>query len=439
MEKELPLEVHYGFEIISTYFCNVFYNSLYSQSEALYVKNKFKCLTEAYEKCLLTYIVDLPDLSKYDNDNPNNENNNLINKATSMWIRDINVSFIETGVIYESDMDSAITYIYNSFIPTEYTVERDRDKKLGMIYKIFRELVRTTANTIVEKYMSSIIDKRNEVNANCIKRDIYNTCEIIRADIRESIIKTTMNDNQKNNIINKKMKDQFNKYKEVMAKYDEVSEINVYLKAKIRELESSIFYNKEEIDKLKAECYKYKNELIHETEKNKSYSEELKNIKKVQSNIRENHGAQRESRVQKTPKGKIWKNESAEPSERIEQIELNTPIIRDMPKASKVQYMSPPERINDIEDNVDPYSDGIIEYKPDIQENQKDIDENIQDDFDIFGDAFAMKDKQNDFKPVKSELFSKKSKIEPSKNVNDNSNMNNEFGVDIFNLDDFES
>jgi hypothetical protein len=145
------------FEILASYFVNIFYNALYEEAEKYRLKNKVHSLTEGYKMALRMYNDSLDNPSTYIQ-----VITSLVEYFNEWW---------DSGSILS--YGSCVDIMIQPFIPEDYFNSMNLSQKQVILREVISSSVKRIIVQIVEEHISSIIDNHQESdNINVIRNDL---------------------------------------------------------------------------------------------------------------------------------------------------------------------------------------------------------------------------------------------------------------------------
>ena len=276
------------FEVISSYFVDIYYNYLYTEAKKLKMSGKTNNITEGYKHALNAY--------KQGIENPNTFKDTL--KGIS--------NFFDSCGFTGLSFTNCIERITEEFIPKDYYESVSKQQKISILKSVISESNINFIEKIVRKFLSHIIDNHNDMDNIRVLQDEFIDILIIEKERlyhkfiakdgggknSDNAIKELMQNEikelyKKNYDLSKTIIDLKKYIQKIRTELDTGKNLNISLTHKIKELENKVTELDNELTGYKSSIYIDENSIIPPTQSIQPFSTEdhQPNIIELKNNI----------------------------------------------------------------------------------------------------------------------------------------------------------
>lgn len=177
------------FEVISSYFVDIYYNHLYLEAKKEKINNNVSCITEGYKHALNAFLQSL------DNE-----------KFYKKYLVDLHNYFTETGLIQTAPFSSCMEIISNEFIPNDFLKTLTITQKMKFLRVVLTQANKKLIEIIVKEYFCSIIDDhQNEENVRILQDRFIELLIVEREFIYQRFVSSQTKTNVKTPQVNNSM------------------------------------------------------------------------------------------------------------------------------------------------------------------------------------------------------------------------------------------
>lgn len=217
------------FEIMSAYYVDMIYNSLYKEAKKLKASNTVPSITEGYKHTLNAFLQSL-------------DNNRLYKKS----VVGIHHYFLAIGfgtISFQKCLDKLVA----EFVPVDYFASLSSQQKMGVLRLVLNQSLKMLVKKIVQEHLSKIIDYHKEKdNARLLQDELIDCFIIAREGMFQRFIKTQTKVNKNENVNRALAERMQTEIKKLMAeKYKHLKHIKVLSQAYAKQKE---LYNKQTSD-----------------------------------------------------------------------------------------------------------------------------------------------------------------------------------------------
>jgi hypothetical protein len=157
-------------EIMSSYFVNIFYNSLYFTAKQSYEQRESQTITDGYKCVLQNWIIALESSQLY--------------KQT---IREL-YNFYMQFTSYAKSWDEYIDDMVREFVPEDYMPSLRKAQKTGILSMVIKNSNMKFIQSIVLNHFPIIIDSHNSDNAHVLKSEMVGILLLEREQIYQHFV-----------------------------------------------------------------------------------------------------------------------------------------------------------------------------------------------------------------------------------------------------------
>jgi hypothetical protein len=208
-----------NFEIISAYYCDIFYNHLYTEAKKYKTNGTVASITEGYKHTLNAFLKGL--------DNPR-----LYKKS----ITGIHHYYITIGMASIS-FSKCVDKLVQEFVPSDYFESLTSGQKMGILRMVISQSIKQFIKRIVDTHLAKIIDYHSEKDNVRILQDEFIDCLILeRESMYARFIASHTNTDQSsqvNRVLVERMQEQIKKLtkeKQTLQKYATLCKKTIALK-----------------------------------------------------------------------------------------------------------------------------------------------------------------------------------------------------------------
>lgn len=234
------------FEIISSYFVDIYINHLYLEAKKFKTDKRVKSITEGYKHTLNAFIQGI--------DNPK------LYKKTLLGIHNL---FVASG--FNITFSECIQRINQEFIPVDYYDSISKTQQVAILKLVINQSNKEFIEKIVRKFLIMIIDNHDDVdNIRVLQDEFIDILMLERENLYNKFIITktkskTASDNGVNPILIEKMK---NEIKSLCKEKYELKKTQLEMKKNQLRKEAELNFCKKTIADLKSELDKIRNNAV---------------------------------------------------------------------------------------------------------------------------------------------------------------------------------
>lgn len=210
-----------NFEIVSSYFVDIFYNHLYVEAKKYKAHGTVASITEGYQHTLNAYLRSL--------DNPK------LYKKSIVGLHHYYISIGFGSISFAKCIDK----LTHEFVPTDYFESLTSTQKMGVLRMILNQTIKDFIRKIVTDHMSKIIDFHTETeNVRILQDEFINILIGAREGMYQRFVAVqtrTNKDETVNRLLAEKMQVEIKKL--VKEKYEYQKQIILYKKALMKRKE----------------------------------------------------------------------------------------------------------------------------------------------------------------------------------------------------------
>jgi hypothetical protein len=179
-----PRETIVTYEVISTYFVDLYYNHLYLEAKKLRVNNSVTSVTEGYKHALNAFLKSM-------------EKPELYKKCLSS----LHQYFIDSG--FDGLFGNFIERITKEFIPNDYYETVTNKQRYAILRLVLTQANKMYIDKIVRKYIYMIIDNHSDIdNIQLLKNDFNDLLFLEREGMYHRFVATKTKTNKRQPHIN---------------------------------------------------------------------------------------------------------------------------------------------------------------------------------------------------------------------------------------------
>ena len=260
--ERVPSEVMDTIEIISVYFTNVFYNTLYSHAFGIHSKTG-QSVTDSYKQVMLEYYKSM-----------HAQGSNWITVA----LTHIKFSFERDAHKVLNGISECAMNIASAMIPENFVNEMTTKQKSAVVYDCFTSVISEVMNDIATSYLRLIIDERTPANTIVVKERIMQSFLIHREVLFTKFMSIQTADSRTNADIAtvRRLKTEMQAISEENMKLRE--SLNEYVAEAMRENELLINELRDEVAELRGQSVKDKEIIKLQSTKLTQYQESIKKL-----------------------------------------------------------------------------------------------------------------------------------------------------------------
>jgi hypothetical protein len=223
--KNYPAKTIENFEIISSYYVDIFYNHLYAEAKKYKAHGTVASITEGFKHTLNAFLRSL--------DNPK------LYKKSIVGLHHYYISIGFGSISFAKCIDK----LTHEFVPTDYYESLTSTQKMGVLRMVINQVIKDFIRKIVDEHMSKIIDFHTEAeNVRILQDEFINILIIAREGMYQRFVAVqthTNKDETVNRLLGEKMQGEIKKL--IKEKYEYQRQIILYKKAlkKRKEMEAN--------------------------------------------------------------------------------------------------------------------------------------------------------------------------------------------------------
>ena len=225
--KNYPAKTIENFEIISSYYVDIFYNHLYAEAKKYKAHGTVASITEGFKHTLNAFLRSL--------DNPK------LYKKSIVGLHHYYISIGFGSISFSKCIDN----LTQEFVPTDYYESLTSTQKMGVLRMVINQTIKDFIRKIVDEHMTKIIDFHTETeNVRILQDEFINILIIAREGMYQRFVAVqtrTNKDETVNRLLGEKMQGEIKKL--IKEKYEYQKQIILYKKAlqKRKEMEEKQF------------------------------------------------------------------------------------------------------------------------------------------------------------------------------------------------------
>jgi hypothetical protein len=223
--KNYPAKTLENFEIISSYYVDIFYNHLYAEAKKYKAHGTVASITEGFKHTLNAFLRSL--------DNPK------LYKKSIIGLHHYYISIGFGSISFSKCIDN----LTQEFVPTDYYESLTSTQKMGVLRMVINQTIKDFIRKIVDEHMTKIIDFHTETeNVRILQDEFIHILIIAREGMYQRFVAVqtrTNKDETVNRLLGEKMQGEIKKL--IKEKYEYQRQIILYRKAlkKRKEMEEN--------------------------------------------------------------------------------------------------------------------------------------------------------------------------------------------------------